>query len=187
MCGCCCTFTLLQQGGDHRLVLYGVEGAGGVHHPPAHGQLFHAADRDTQLQPRDRTHTETHTQRMDYSSTLQARWASTGMSHYIEQYALPTPGACHPPVEVQTVRRGPLLPHVYVLPHCAISAEDRNKNRADQSNGELGSSTARVSETNIPFERGCRGTNCSRPSLPASPSSWRGCVWQRGSEPGAPL
>ena len=95
----CLTFALLQQGGDDDLVLDGVEGAGGVDHPASHCQLFHAAHRDTQLQPgvtrRVSTHIHTHTH---------------------TQHSL-----CSP-VEVQAVAGGPLLPHVDVLPHGPVSA-----------------------------------------------------------------
>lgn len=62
-CVCVCvflnTFTLLQQCRDNCFVLYRVEWASGVHHPPSHSQLLNTTHRNTQLEPGENTHTHT--------------------------------------------------------------------------------------------------------------------------------
>ena len=45
------TFALLQQRRDDRFILYRVERAGGVHHPPTNSQLFDTTHGYTQLEP----------------------------------------------------------------------------------------------------------------------------------------
>lgn len=45
------TFALLQQRRDDGFVLDGVQRAGGVNHPPSHGQLLYAAYSDAYLEP----------------------------------------------------------------------------------------------------------------------------------------
>lgn len=48
------TFALLQQRRNDSFVFHGVERAGGVNHPPSHGQLLDAAHSDANLEPEGR-------------------------------------------------------------------------------------------------------------------------------------